>query len=552
MTADRDHTHGTKRRALISTIAIMGSRVMGLVREQVFAFFFGAGAVLDAFIVAFRIPNLLRDLFAEGALSQSFVAIFSHKLARGDEQSAYRLANKTLAFVFLLMCLFVALGIILAPRIVSIIATGFDEEKFALTVRLMRILFPFILFVSLAAVMMGVLHAKNKFFIPHSASTFFNITSIIVGLICAFLFAPDYIHKTFQKIGSGKTLLAQDYLSVSQAIVGMAIGTVLGGLAQLLVQLPTAVKLGYRPKLDFKLKDAGLARVLKLTGPAIIGGAAVQVNVLVNTEFASFLVDGSISWLSFAFRFMQFPLGVFGVAVATASAPVLAKMIAQKRKTEFLESIQASIQLSLFLSIPSAIGLIIIGRDIIALIYEHGHFTHTDTIQTAWALAAYALGITSYSLIKIYQPAYLAFEDARTPMKISLFSIIANAAINAWFLFGLGLAHWALALGTAIVAAMNLVLLALFFGKKLKGVWSTQVWQDFLKILLTALIMGVGLWYFQQYLRSALDSRSLMNRIYLVFIPILISTPIYFGLGAALGIRDARFLLRRIFKSFKK
>ncbi|MCP5464954.1 MAG: murein biosynthesis integral membrane protein MurJ [Deltaproteobacteria bacterium] len=537
----------TKMRALVSTIAIMGSRVFGLVREQCFAFFFGAGAVLDAFIVAFRIPNLLRDLFAEGALSQSFVTVFSQK-ADGDEQEAFGLANRVGTFIILLMSGFVILGEIFAPQVVRFFAAGFSGEKFELTVSLLRIMLPFILFVSLAALLMGMLHARNRFFISHSASTFFNIVSIFCGLLIAYLVAPDYMSQTALKIMGGTNLVAQDFLAASTAIMGMATGTLLGGLAQMLFQLPTAWGFGFRPKLDFNFKDPAFKKVLALTGPAIIGGAAVQVNVLVNTEFASLLAHGSISYLSYAFRFMQLPLGIFGVAIASASAPQLARLISQKGHEEFKDTVSSMIKMSLFLSIPSTLGLMILGPEIIGLIYQHGQFTASDTQQTAFALMAYALGISSYSIIKIYQPSYLAFHDAKTPMRVALFSILVNACLNGYFILVLDLPHWSLALGTASVATINLVLLAALFRKKASGIWSASLWKELFKILVAGSIMAVSVYFFKQQLAQWLDTSLLLNRFMITLLPVLFGGLAYFLSALLLGIQEVSFLKRKLLR----
>lgn len=538
----------TRKNTVIATTAIMGSRLFGLIREQVFAFFFGASAALDAFIVAFRIPNLLRDLFAEGALSQSFVTIFSQKLATEDDKSAFDLANKVSTFIILLIGSLVILGEIFTPQLVHFLAEGFSGDKFDLTVQLTRILLPFILFACLAALLMGMLNAKNKFFLPQSASTFFNITSIVAGLFFAYWLSPDYIIQTFDKFRNGRALNTMDGLSLVHAIAGMAWGTLLGGVVQHVIQMPALMKLGYRFRFDFDFKDSSLVRVLKLTGPAIIGGAAVQINVLVNTYFASFLNDGSVSYLNYAFRLMQFPLGVFGVAVATVSAPTLAKMIAQKREEDFKTTIRSSLQMSLFLSTPSAIGLIVLAYPIISLIYEHGRFDTLDAVETAYALMAYALGVTSYSLIKIYQPAFLSLHDAKTPMIVSLFSIVINFSVNWYFIRVAHFAHWSLALGTAIVATLNLLFLISLFRKKVRGIWSRTAVLNFIKVLLSAVIMGGFVWYVYNFLTSIFDYHKFTGQLALAFIPITLAVPVYLGATFLFKVPEARFFVRKLFK----
>lgn len=526
--------------AFIATIAILGSRIFGLVREQVFAFFFGASFVMDAFIAAFRIPNLLRDLFAEGALSQSFVAIFSQKSQESDEE-AYKLANRVLGFVIILLAVIVILGIIFSPQLVSLIATGFEGEKFILTTKLNRILFPFIFFVSMASVLMGMLNAKHKFFIPQSASTFFNISSILVGLACLAIFEPRFLPYMLQKMNGEPVSIPNSILS--NAIMYMAVGTLTGGFVQFFIQLFPLYKLNFKFKPRFDFKDSAFINVLKLTGPAIIGGAAVQVNVMINTWFASYLADGSIAYLNFAFRLMQFPLGVFGVAVAVASAPTLAKLVTKNDETQLKKILRSSLQMSLFLSIPSTVGLFLLSKPIITLIYQHGQFSNLDTLNTAHALMAYSLGITAYSLIKIYQPAFLAYHDAKTPMRISLFSIILNFSINWLLIKVLHWPHWGLALGTACVALLNFSLLSFFFRKKLSQVWDQNQFQILFKILLSCGAMTFYLWTTNAFFMEKFIESSFLLKVGFLFMQIGFASLIYFLMANILKVNEAKVLV---------
>lgn len=539
-----------RKNALIATIAIFGSRIFGLVREQVLAMFFGAGAALDAFVVAFRIPNLLRDLFAEGALSQAFVAIFSKNLQTGDIKDAHKLANQVATLIILVVGLLVIIGMIFAPQLVTLIApdyTATDKQHlFNLTVRLLRIMFPFILLVSLSALKMGMLQAHNKFFIPHSASTFFNIVSITAGIGFAYWFSQDYILQTIKAVQSGQTLTTQDWLNASNAIAGMSFGVLSGGLAQLLIQFPVSWKLKYRPKLNFDLFNPQVKRVIALTIPAVIGGAAVQVNVMVNTIFATSLVEGSVSWLNYAFRFMQFPLGVFGVAIASASAPVLAKLVATQEMNRFRSTIQNSIRMSLFLTVPSAVGLYILGPEIISLIYERGRFTPESTYQTALALKAYGLGIIGYALIKIYQPAFLAFDNSKTPMKISFLSIFFNLILNSTFILVLELDHWALALSTSLVALINLILLSILFRKNLNQIWTKSVFVHLLKIILATVAMAMSIIYFKEYIHQIWNQTGIIHKLANALLPIAGGIAIYFFSTALLGVDEMKALKKRL------
>ena len=305
----------------------MASRVLGLVREMVFAYFFGASKSFanDAYFIAFRIPNLLRDLFAEGALSSAFVPVFSDYLVNKDEKEAFRLSNLVATGLIVVLGLFVLLGIVFAEPLVAFIAPGFqtDPAKFELTVRLTRIMMPFILLVALAAQAMGILNARDRFGIPALSSSFFNIGSIIGGLSVAALLADPTFANPIRAIVDKPT----------EAIVGMAYGVLIGGFLQYAVQWPSLRRAGfrYRPMLSFS--DPGVRRMFGLMGPAVIGGAAVQVNVLINSNFASNIPGtGPVSWLSYAFRLMQFPIGVFGVAIATATLPAISGSAARKTK----------------------------------------------------------------------------------------------------------------------------------------------------------------------------------------------------------------------------
>lgn len=561
-----------KKNSVITTIAVVLSRVFGLVREQVFAYFFGAGLIQDAYLTAFRIPNLFRDLFAEGALSQSFVAVFAQKVGKNDEE-AYRLANNVFTFILCLVGLITILGIVFSPQIVATLAPGFTGEKQALTVTLNRILFPFILFASLAALFMGMLNAKHKFFLPQSASTFFNITSITVGVAFAYLLAPDYIGSLLRKVmHPGESIIN---VGMERAIIGMSFGTLVGGLVQWLIQMPMLSRLGFCLRLDFNMRHPDLIKVLKLTVPAIIGGAAVQINVLVNQNFASGLGDGAISYLGYAFRLMQLPLGIFGVAIATASAPTLARMISDGRHADFKTTLQSSLKMSLFLSLPSTIGLMVLAEPIIGLIFEHGKFGALDALGTIFALEGYALGIVAYSLIKIYQPAYLAWHDSKTPMVISLASILFNFVLNFTMLRVLTspgfraavvdsigprysillelckYPHFALALGTALIATLNFTLLALSFRKKIPGIWEKSQILATLKIFAASLIMGVLAWAVMATLRSYLNGNGILEKLLLTALPILTAAPAYFLICAILRVEDAEIFIKALRRRLK-
>src|SRR5687767_2375137 len=387
-----------RRSAGIVSVAVMFSRVLGLVRETVFARFFGAGFLYDAFVVAFKIPNILRDLFAEGALSAAFVKVFTDYQIKKNEIEAWRLASLIFNVLAVVMSAITVIGILIAPYVVPLLARGFPPEKAALAVTLAQIMFPFILLVALAALAMGVLNTKGRFGVPASASTAFNIASIIFGLGFAYLLSGGEWEVSFDK-----QLVPS--VAAQWAIIGMAIGTLMGGAAQLLVQLPSLLNVGFRFSSILNFTDPGVQRVMRLMGPAIIGTSAVQVKVLVDIFVVSG-IDGGNSWLSYSFRLMQFPIGVFGVAIGTAAIPALSRLASEDRIVKFRETLSGALKLVFLLTIPAACGLIVLGEPIIALIYEGGRFKPFDTNMTAWALSAYSIGLAGYAAIKVLSPSF--------------------------------------------------------------------------------------------------------------------------------------------------
>ncbi len=427
------------RSAGIVSAAVLTSRISGVAREIVMARLFGAGQVYDAFLLGFRIPNLTRDLFAEGALSSAFIPTFSQYLATKEKKEAATLANLVATAIVIVVGSFCIAGMIFSPALVNLLAPGFREVpgKFEMAVTMTRIMFPFLLFVALAAQAMGILNACGQFGIPALASTFFNIGSITFGLLLGYWAGPR--------------------LGISP-IVGMAFGVVFGGILQFAWQLPSLRARGFPLRFQSDWTHPGLIHVLRLMGPAILGTAAVQINVMVNTNFASTISDpvtgpdGPVSWLSYAFRFMQLPLGLFGVAIASATLPAISKSASLGRLDEFRRTLAQSLGMVFLLTLPSSVGLIVLGRPMIGAIYEGGKFHAYDTQQTALALSFYALGLGGYAALKVLTPAFYALHDARTPMLISLASILINFLVASAMVRTGALGHAGLALATSSVA----------------------------------------------------------------------------------------------------
>ena len=465
------------RSAGATSIAVFLSRITGLVREILMARFFGASMAYDAFTLGFRIPNLTRDLFAEGALSSAFVPVFTQRLAQDTRESAMRLVNlvaTTLALVVGVLCV---LGIVFASPMVDALADGFRSTagKHELAVRLTRIMFPFLLVVALAAQAMGVLNALGQFAVPALSSTLFNLGSVGGGLVLGVWLGGS--------------------MGISR-IEGMAWGVVFGGCLQLAWQMPSLYRAGYRfrPELDFT--DPGVRRIMRLMGPAILGNAAVQINVMVNTNFASSLhdplrgADGPVSWLSYAFRFMQLPLGLFGVAIAAATLPTISRHAIATDFDDLRRTLSRSVGMVFLLTIPSSVGLILLGESMIGSIYQWGRFDAYDTRQAGIALSYFAIGLAGYSALKVLTPAFYALGDARTPMVVSLLSIAINFAVVSILVRQPGFGHAALAMSTSVVALFGFLVQFLVLRHRIGGIYGRKLLTSTMRILTASMVMG--------------------------------------------------------------
>jgi putative peptidoglycan lipid II flippase len=529
------------RSAGIVSIAVMFSRVLGLVREVIFAKYFGAGFLYDAFLVGFRIPNILRDLFAEGALSAAFVKVFTDYQLKKSEIEAWRLASMVFNALAVVLSVITILGILLSPYIVPLLAYGFPPEKAALAVTLTQIMFPFILLVAMAAVAMGVLNTKGRFGIPASASTAFNIFSIIFGLGLAF-----YLSGGGWETSDDKNFIPS--AAAQWAIIGMALGTLVGGAAQFLIQVPSLLKVGFRfaPVLSFT--DEGIRKVMRLMGPAIIGTSAVQIKVLVDTFVVSG-IDGGQSWLSYAFRLMQFPIGVFGVAIGTAAIPTLSRLASENNFEKFRSTLSDAIKLVFLLTIPSACGLIVLGEPIVRLLYERGRFGGFDTDMTAWALAAYSIGLAGYAAIKVLSPSFYALDDAKTPMYVSIASIIVHVAVS----FGMmkllstvgvtaerpnGFGHVGVALATSTVALVNFLALTFLMRRRISRLNGRDILASLLKIAAASALMSAVCYGSYRFLHGVFGAENFVYRLIETFIPIVLGGIVFFAAAKISGVGE--------------
>ncbi len=459
-----------KALATISGMTLL-SRILGFVRDFVIARIFGAGMLTDAFFVAFKLPNLLRRLFAEGAFSQAFVPILGEYKNKRGEQETRQLVDHVATLLFLILLAVTLLGMAMAPLLVYISAPGFaaDANKFTLTVELTRITFPYILFMSLVALSGGVLNTWSRFAIPAFTPVLLNLTFI------------------------GMALFATPYFS--QPVMALGWAVVLGGALQLAFQLPSLKKIGMLPRFSFDWQDPGVRRILRLMAPAVLGVSVAQISLLINTIFASFLGTGSVSWLYYADRLMEFPSGMLGAALGTILLPSLAKYHAAGKLDDYSKLLDWGLRLTLLLAAPAALALAIIAVPLITTLFYHGAFTAIDVFKTRDALVAYSVGLLGLILVKVLAPGFYAKQNVRTPVKIGLFTLFMTQLFNIVFIYGLNLAHAGLALSIGLAACLNATLL--YRGLRRHQIYKPQPgWSTFYaKLAIAMLVMGLTLWF---------------------------------------------------------
>jgi putative peptidoglycan lipid II flippase len=454
--------------ATVSSLTLL-SRILGFIRDFVIARAFGAGMLTDAFFVAFRLPNLLRRLFAEGAFSQAFVPLLAeYRNQRGTDET-HQLVNRVATALFLIVMTVAALGVIGAPLLIQVTAPGFtaDTDKFALTVTLTRITFPYILFMALVALSAGMLNTWSRFALPAFTPVLLNLSFIGMALFAAPYFDPP--------------------------VLALAWAVFLGGLLQLAIQLPALKKIGMLPRFDFAPRDPGVRRVLKLMAPAVLGVSVAQISLLINTVFASFLASGSVSWLYYADRLMEFPAGLLGAALGTILLPSLSRAYANADPKEFSALLDWGLRLTFMLTLPAALSLAILAVPLISTLFQHGAFTAEDVLQTRQALVAYSIGLIGLILVKVLAPGFYARQDIKTPVKIALLTLVATQAMNLAFIRDLKHAGLALAIGLA--SCLNAALL--FRGLRQRNSYSPKPgWARFLLKLAFALSMLTAtLWF---------------------------------------------------------
>jgi putative peptidoglycan lipid II flippase len=446
------------------------SRVVGFIRDMVMASVFGASPGMDAFLLAFKIPNFMRRLFAEGAFSQAFVPVLSEYRSTRSESDVKNLVDKVFGSLSVVLFVVTVLGVLCAPLLVWIFAPGFDvkDSRFPLAVNLLQITFPYIFFISLTAFAAGVQNAHGKFAIPAFTPVLLNVSLIIAAYYCSRYFV--------------------------EPVTALGWGVMAAGIAQLLFQAPFLSKLALFPHFKLDWRDPGVKRVLTLMTPAIVGASVMQINLLVDTIFASFLPVGSLTWLYYSDRLLEFPIGMFGVALATVVLPHLSQQYAKKSQTGFSASVDWALRWILLIGLPSTIGLILLAGPLLTTLLQYGEFTSHDVVMASRSLIALSIGLVFFLAVKVLVSAFYSRQNTRLPVKIAIVAMLTNVLLNA-LLIG-PLAHAGLALASALSSVINVSLL-LFVLLREKYYVPVEGWKAFTaRLLLANSAMALVLWYF--------------------------------------------------------
>jgi putative peptidoglycan lipid II flippase len=513
--AESERTRIARAAGLVSGLTLV-SRLLGLVREMVFAALIGAGFYSDAFRIAFRIPNLLRDLFAEGALSAAFIPTYARALAQGGPEEAHRLANRVFGVLAVLLGGLVLLGILFADPIVAVLAPGFEKVpgKSELTVLLTRVMMPFLPLVSFAAVAMGMLNAEERFGVPALSPALFNVVTVTWGVGLWAFGLPIY-----------------------QVVLGWSVGTLTGGLAQFLVQVPSLRGRGWRFRPQWAPRDPGLRQVARLMAPATVGLAAVQVNIFVNSIFAS-EQRSAVSWLDYAFRLLYLPIGLFGVAIGTIATAGLARRAAEDDMEGLRTTLRQSLSMLAYLTIPASLGLMVLRVPVIRLLYERGKFTAADTEGTATALFLYAFGLVGYTGVKVLAPAFYALHRPRVPLLASAVAVVTNLAVVVPFFSSIGFR--AIAIGTALGSLLNAAVLGLAFEWRFSGLRAPGFLERVGRMAVAGVVMAGAAGFLDRALEESLGTRGALPRLAAGLVPVVAGAAVYVALTRLLGVPEAR------------
>jgi putative peptidoglycan lipid II flippase len=448
--------------------ATLLSRILGYARDMVVAYFFGAGLATDAFFVAFRIPNTLRRLFGEGSMTVSFLPVYTEYLLHRTEEESQELVDVAFTLASSVLMALTILGIVFAPQITVLLAPGFeDPKKVELTIFMLRIVFPYLFFIGLFALAMGVLNAHRHFAAPALAPSLLNVSMI----------ASAYL--LFHRL--------------AEPVVSLSIGVLFGGVIQLAFQFPFLIKKGVMFRFNFRFFHPAIKRICILMGPAVLGQGVAQINVLVGNIIASFLLEGSISYLYYAYRLIEFPLGVFVIALGTAALPSFSQLVSEGKMEEFRDTISFSLRLVLFVAVPAMVGLIVLRVPIIHLLFQHGAFGYDDTLMAARALFYFAIGLWAIAGVRILAPAFYAVQDTKTPVKMAVVSLFANVGLSL-ILMG-PMKHAGLAVANSLASILYVSLLLVWLRKKIGEIDRARIMRSLLQIAAASAATGwVAYW----------------------------------------------------------
>ena len=491
------------------------SRILGLVRDVVIAYFFGAKFGTDAFFVAFKIPNLFRRMFAEGAFNQAFVPVLSEYKEQRGHQEVVHLVGATVGVLASVLLLVTGLGVLAAPIVITLFAPGFSEspDKVALAAEMLRWTFPYLFFISLTALFGGVLNTYGRFAIPALTPALLNI-----AIICVVIFLVPHL---------------------SRPIMGLAIGVFIGGVVQLGLQLIAAAKLGLLAPIRIKFSDPGVRKIMRLMAPAMFGASVSQINLLLDTLIASLLAVGSISWLYYSDRLVEFPLGVFGIALATVILPNLSRQFSQGDAQMFSRTLDWALRLVLMIALPAAVALAVLATPLLATIFLYGEFGLHDLAMASESLIAYSFGLIAFILIKILAPAYFSRQDTKTPVKIGIIAMLVNLCLNLLLMGPMG--HTGLALATSVAAFVNAGLL--FRGLQARKVYQTTTnWLPFFaKVLAACVLMAFTLILLNRYF-GAWHAGAIGQRVGVLSCLVVSGVIVYFSALSLFGLRRRDFL----------
>jgi putative peptidoglycan lipid II flippase len=513
-----------RERRIASAAGVIGSatllsRLLGFIRDLIIAKVFGAGTASDAFFAAFRLPNMLRELLGEGALSAAFIPVFSESVVKRGREAARRLFRSVLTIVAVVLVVIAAAGVLLAPLLIHLIAPGFQAipSKTGLAILLARVMFPYIVFVGLAALLMAVLNAEGHFGTPALSPTMLNLA--MIG--CALYLAP----------------------ATDPPILALAVGVLLGGLGQVLIQVPAASRLGMGLRGGVDVRDPDVRRIARLMAPGVAGLGITQVNVFVGTFLASFLGEGSISVLYYAFRLIQLPIGLFGVAIATAAFPVMARQATGRSLGELAATVGNSVRLALFVTLPCMVGLLVFRVQIVQLLFERGAFDRTLTLATADAVLFYALGLGAYVTNRIVTPAFYSLQDTVTPVRVGAVAVLVNIGASLAFMGPLGASG--LALATAMSSFANLGLLLFLFRRRLGPLrlGPSRPRRVLLRLASAAIVMGLAGSALLHW-RDPVEIESVAARVLVLGAQLAASLGVY-AAAACVGSAELTALLRR-------